>query len=77
MMEIFIESSSQGNLYDGNPSPFPSFGHIGAPYVDTLSLPRFMISLLIWMFSTSLVSNVQTTPQLSPPHNKREPQVDD
>jgi len=32
------ESIDQGISFDGNPSPFPPFGNIGAPYMGTLSL---------------------------------------
>ena len=32
------ESTNQGIPFDGNPSPFPPFGNIGAPYMATLSL---------------------------------------
>ena len=39
------ESTDQGIPFDGNPSPFPSFGNIVAPYMATLSLPRFTIGL--------------------------------
>ncbi len=33
LMETFPESTSQGNPSDGNPSPFPYFGNIGAPFL--------------------------------------------
>lgn len=75
-METIPETTSHGNPFDGNPSPFPSFGNIGAPYMTALSLPGFTIGFPVWLFSTSLVSNVQTTPQLSPPYEKHQPQVD-
>lgn len=49
-METFIKSTSQGNPSDGNPSPFPSFKNIGAPYMEMLSLPEFSVSLSICYF---------------------------
>lgn len=59
-METFPESTNQGFPSDGNPSPFPSFGNAGAPYMETLPLPRLTIGLLVWLFLTSVVSSVPT-----------------
>lgn len=68
-MAIVPESTNQGNPSDRNPSTFPSFANIGAPYMATLSLPGFTIGLSVWLFLTSLVLNVQTSPPpSSPPH---------
>ena len=70
------ESTNQGIHFDGNPSPFPPFGNIGAPYMATLSLPRFTIGLPVWLFSTSLVQNVMISSQLStPPTGQNQPPV--
>jgi len=71
------ESTGQGILFDGNPSPFPPFENIGAPYMATLSLPGFTIGLPVWLFSTSLVQNIVISPQLStPPTRQNQPPVD-
>jgi hypothetical protein len=76
-MATFPESTSQGNPSDGNPSPFPSFGNIGAPYMATLSLPGLTIGLPVWLFSTSMVPSVQTAFQpSSPPPEQHQPHVD-
>ena len=76
-METTPESTDEGIPFDGNPSPFPSFGNIGAPYMATLSLPRFTIGLLVWLFSTSLVQNFAISPQSStPPTGKNQPPFD-
>ena len=56
-MATFLEFTSQGIPYDGNPSPFPFFGNVGAPYMATLSLPGLSVGLPVWLFSTSVVSN--------------------
>ncbi len=56
------ESTDQEIPFDGNPSPFPPFRNIGAPYMATLSLPGFTIGLLVCLFSTSLVQNVVISP---------------
>ena len=61
------KSIDQGIPFDGNPSPFPLFGNIGASYMATLSLPGFTIGLLVWLFSTSLVQNVMISLQSSTP----------
>ena len=52
------ESTDQGIPFDGNPSPFPPFRNIGAPYMATFSLLRLTIGLPVFLFSTSLVQNV-------------------
>lgn len=61
------EFTDQGIPFDGNPSPFPPFGTIGAPYMATLSLPRFTIGLQVSLYSTSLVQNVVISLQSSTP----------
>jgi len=42
-MEIVPEPTIQGNASDGNPSPFPYFGDVGAHYMATLSLLGFTL----------------------------------
>ena len=76
-MATNLESTDQGIPFDGNPSPFPPFRNIGAPYMATLSLLGFTISFPIWLFSTSLVQNVVISPQSStPPTRQNQPLVD-
>ena len=53
-----MESTNQGFPLGGNPSPFSSWGDVGAPHMATLSLLGLTIGLPIWLFSTSVV---QTT----------------
>jgi len=65
-MATFLESTSQGFPSNGNPSPFPSFGNVGASYMMTLSLPRLTIGLPIWLFSTSVIPSVPTPTPPSP-----------
>ena len=52
-----MESTNQGIPLGRNPSPFSSWGDIGAPYMATLSLLRITIGLPVWLFSTSIVQN--------------------
>ena len=52
-----MESTNQGIPLGGNPSPFSSWGDIGSPYMATLSLPRIIIGLLVWLFSTFVIQN--------------------
>lgn len=74
---IVHESTNQGNPSDGNLSPFPSFGNIGAHYIATLSLLVFTIGFIVWFSSTSLVLSVQTTSQPSShPLEQNQPQID-
>jgi len=71
------ESTNQGIPFGGNPSPFPPFRNIGAPYMATLSLPGFTIGLPLWLFSTSLVQFIMISPQSStPPTRQNQPPVD-
>jgi len=71
------ESTDQGIPFDGNPSPFPHFRNIVAPYMATLSLLRSTIGFPVWLFSTSLVQNVMISPQSSnPPPGKNQTPVD-
>jgi len=70
LIETVTKYANKGNPSYKNPSHFPSFGNIGAPYMATLSLPGFTIGFPIWLFLTPMVPNVQTTSQLgSPPPN--------
>ena len=66
-MATFSEFTNPGVPSDGNPSHFPPFGNVGAPYMATLSLPRLTIGLPVWLFSTSLVPAVSTSGQSVPP----------
>lgn len=58
--------------FNGNPNPFPNFSNVGPPYMGTLSLPRFMISSLVWLFSSSLIPNtpiILAQSSFSPQHS--------
>ena len=66
-MATFSEITNQGIPSDGNPSPFPPFGNVGAPYMAMLSLLGLTVRLPVCLFSTSLVSNVPATIQSVPP----------
>ena len=66
-MATFSEFTNQGIPSEGNHGPFPTFGNVGAPYMETLSLPGLTTSLHIWLFSTSVVLNIQTASQPSSP----------
>ena len=67
-----MESTDQGMPLGGNPSPFSSWGEIGAPHMATLSLPGLTIGLPVWLFSTSVVMPTaipeQSNQQLNDPH---------
>ena len=60
-----MESTNQGFPLGGNPSPFSSWGDVGAPHMATLSLPGLTIGLPVWLFSTSVVQNTIIPEQLS------------
>jgi len=52
----------------------PSVGHVGPPYIATLTLPKLTIGLLVWLFSTLVnvnnpsASSIRTPPQDNQPH---------
>ena len=60
-----MESTNQGVPFGGNPSPFFSWGDVGAPHMVTLSLPGLTIGLPVWLFSTSVVQNTAIPEQSS------------
>ena len=62
-----MESTNQGIPLEGIPSPFTSWGNIGAPHMATLSLPGLTIGLPMWLFSTSIIQNT-VIPQQSNQH---------
>ena len=66
LMATFPKFTNQGIPSDGNPSHFPPFGNVGAPYMATLSLPGLTFGFPIWLFSTSVVLNVPPTVQSVP-----------
>lgn len=58
-----MESTNQGFPLGGNPSPFSSWGDIGAPHMATLSLLGLTIALPVWLFSTSVIQNTVISQQ--------------
>src|ERR1700728_1842494 len=63
-----MESTNQGFPLGGNPSPFSSWGDVGAPHMATLSLPGLTIGLPVWLFPTSVVQKtVIPQPSNQPP----------
>jgi len=56
-METIPKVTDQGIPINRNPNTFPSFGNVGPPLMAMLSLPVFMIGLLVWVFSTYLIPN--------------------
>jgi len=52
-----MESTNQGFPLRGSPSPFSSWGDVGAPHMATLSLPGLKIGLLVWLFSTFVIQS--------------------
>ena len=62
-MATNLESTHQGIPFEGNPSPFSSWGNIGAPYMATLSIPGLTIGLPIWLFWTSVIQSTMIPEQ--------------
>ena len=67
---MFSEFTNPGIPSKGNPSPFPAFGNVGAPYMATLSLPGLTVRFPVWLFSSSMVSSAPSIVQPSPPPEK-------
>lgn len=77
LLETLSEVTDKDLPFNGNPNPFPDFANVGPPYMATLSLPGFTISLLVWLFSTSLIPNTLIVPaQLSSPYQHHQPTID-
>ena len=66
-MATFSKFTNQGIPSEGNPGHFPPFGNVGAPYMETLSLPGLAVGLPVWLFLTSVVPNISATIQSVPP----------
>jgi hypothetical protein len=75
-METVPEPTNQGTPLHGDPHPFPCFGNIGPPYIATLSLPRFTIGLLVWLFSTLVMKNAPGALNAIRPPQEHQPPVD-
>jgi len=58
-----MDSTNQGFPLGGNPSPFSSWGDVGAPHMATLSLLGLTIGLPIWLFSTSVTQSTMIPEQ--------------
>jgi hypothetical protein len=59
--------TNEGTPFLGEPFVFPSYGNIGPPYIATLSLPGLTIGLLVWFFSTIVISNAGASNVITPP----------
>ena len=42
-MATFPKFTNLGIPFEGNPGPFLAFGNVGAPYMETFSLPGLTI----------------------------------
>ena len=60
-----MESTIQGFPLGGNPSPFSSWGDVGAPHMATLSLQGLTIGLPVGLFSTSIFQTTAIPEQSS------------
>jgi hypothetical protein len=66
--------TNEGTPFSREPFVFPSYGNIGPPYIATLSLPGLTIGLLVWLFSTLVISNAGVSDVSTPPTHQ--PHVD-
>ena len=56
-MALVPGMTNEGTPFPGKPFVFPSYGNVGPPYIATLSLLGLTIGLLLWFFSTPMISN--------------------
>jgi hypothetical protein len=63
-MVEFPKGTNQGTHVHENPCSFPCFENVCPPMVTTLNLPRFTVDLLVWLFSTLVVSNASNSSQV-------------
>jgi hypothetical protein len=75
-------STNQGTHFPRKPFVFPSFGNVGPPYIENLSLLRLTIGLPMWLFSTPVfpnaasVSNDPSVSNANPPSREFKPPID-
>ena len=66
------EMTNEGTSSPREPFVFPYYENIGPPYIATLSLLGLTIGLLVWFFSTPVISNAGasyvSTPSTHQPH---------
>jgi hypothetical protein len=73
-MALVPRTANEGTPFPGEPFVFLYFGNVSPAYIATLSLPRFTIGLLVWSFSTPVISNAPgpsntiPSPQEDPSH---------
>jgi hypothetical protein len=75
-MESIPGTTNEGTPFPVEPFSFPYFGNFGPPYIATLSLLGFTIQLLVWLFSTLVISNPFIALNASPPYEEFESHVD-
>jgi hypothetical protein len=69
-MVSFPRYTNEGIHFCGILFVSPSAGHVGPPYITTLSLPSLMIGLPVWLFSTLMNVNYPSDLYVNtPPHD--------
>jgi hypothetical protein len=56
-MSSVLGMINEGTHFRGETFVFTSYENIGPPYIATLSLPGIIVGLLVWLFSTLVISN--------------------
>ena len=57
------------------PFVFPSFGNVGPPLMDTLSLPGFTIGIPVWLFSIPVIPIPPCISDVDSPSQEHQPLV--
>jgi hypothetical protein len=69
-------TTNEGTHFPGISFVSPSVGHIGPPYIATLTLPGLTIGLPVWLFSTPVNVNDPSASSISTPPQDHQPHVD-
>jgi hypothetical protein len=68
-------TTNEGTPFLGLPFVSPSVGHVGPPYISTLTLPKLTIELPIWFFSTPVNVNPPSASSIITPPQDHQPFV--
>jgi hypothetical protein len=68
--------TNEGILFSGILFFSPLVGHIGPPYIATLTLPVLMIRLSVWLFSPTVNVNSPSALNVNTPPLDHQPHVD-
>jgi hypothetical protein len=69
-------NTNKGTSFHGILFVSPSMGHVGPPYIATLTLPGLTIGLPVWLFSTPVNVNAHSALSISTPPQDHQAHID-